>query len=244
MEYKVSIDYNLKMPRLIIFIDKDPQAIWDDLQRNGKVNSPATLALSCVDCLNRITIGTVECILWSFFKRSIEHIKKNGCQEWGPFFFFFFAERTTKRTFASFSTYCHILQYNEDEIKTLDDVRSGFSIEFTRQLIFLQVLFDIEQLNFDDTNKFPDWRVTVDVELEKFRAQWVTVMIESLDRVSVDGRLQDEHFWTRMFNVNRLLHLSEWWTEPNAQKTQLGLMKNVSYSSLSLRAMTSWLMRF
>jgi hypothetical protein len=31
-----------------------------------------------------------------------------------------------------------------------------------------------------------------------------------------------------MFNVNRLLHLSEWWTEPNAQKSQLGLMKYVS----------------
>jgi hypothetical protein len=43
-------------------------------------------------------------------------------------------------------------------------------------------------------------------------------------------RLQDELFWTRMFNVNRLLHLSEWWTEPNAQKTQLGLMKYVSLS--------------
>ncbi len=27
LEYKVSIDYNLKMPRLIIFIDKDPHAI-------------------------------------------------------------------------------------------------------------------------------------------------------------------------------------------------------------------------
>lgn len=33
-----------------------------------------------------------------------------------------------------------------------------------------------------------------------------------------------------MFNVNRLLHLSEWWTEPNAQKTQLGLMKYVRLS--------------
>jgi len=42
-------------------------------------------------------------------------------------------------------------------------------------------------------------------------------------------RLQDELFWTRMFNVNRLLHLSEWWTEPNAQKSQLGLMKYVKY---------------
>ncbi|CAF4023112.1 unnamed protein product, partial [Rotaria sordida] len=89
------------------------------------------------------------------------------------------------------STYCHILQYNENEIKTLDDI-----------------VFDIEQLNFDDTNKFPDWRITVDVELERFRAL-----------------LQDEHFWTRMFNSNRLLHLSEWWTEPNAQKSQQGLMK-------------------
>lgn len=37
LEYKVSIDYNLKMPRLIIFIDKDPHAIWEDLQKNGKV---------------------------------------------------------------------------------------------------------------------------------------------------------------------------------------------------------------
>jgi len=36
LEYKVSIDYNLKMPRLIIFIDKDPHAIWEDLQKNWK----------------------------------------------------------------------------------------------------------------------------------------------------------------------------------------------------------------
>ena len=40
-------------------------------------------------------------------------------------------------------------------------------------------------------------------------------------------RLQDEHFWTRMFNVNRLVHLCEWWTEPNAQKVQTDLMKQV-----------------
>jgi len=26
------------MPQLIIFIDKDPQAIWEDLQKNGQVN--------------------------------------------------------------------------------------------------------------------------------------------------------------------------------------------------------------
>lgn len=37
LEYKVTIDYNLKMPRLIIFIDKDPEAIWEDLRKNGKV---------------------------------------------------------------------------------------------------------------------------------------------------------------------------------------------------------------
>ena len=49
LEYKVSIDYNLKMPRLIIFIDKDPRAVWEDLQRNGQVNS-----------LQR-------CMAWSFF---------------------------------------------------------------------------------------------------------------------------------------------------------------------------------
>lgn len=72
-------------------------------------------------------------------------------------------------------------------------------------------------MNFDDTNKFPDWRLTVDIEIEHFREL-----------------LQNEHFWTRMFNVNRLLHLSEWWTEPNAQKTQLGLMKNVRRSFLRL----------
>jgi hypothetical protein len=36
----------------------------------------------------------------------------------------------------------------------------------------LKVVFDIEQLNFEDTNKFPDWRLTVDVELERFRAQY------------------------------------------------------------------------
>lgn len=34
----------------------------------------------------------------------------------------------------------------------------------------IKIVFDIEQLNFDDTNKFPDWRITVDVELERFRA--------------------------------------------------------------------------
>jgi hypothetical protein len=38
-------------------------------------------------------------------------------------------------------------------------------------LSFIKIAFDIEQLNFDDTNKFPDWRLTVDVELERFRAQ-------------------------------------------------------------------------
>jgi len=154
LEYKVSIDYNLKMPRLIIFIDKDPHAIWEDLQKNGK------------DYHKQSKVYSLELL------QAMDRMYK---EEWLP----------------RMSTYCHILQYSEDEIKSLDDV-----------------VFDIEQLNFDDTNKFPDWRVTVDVELERFRAQ-----------------LQDELFWTRMFNVNRLLHLSEWWTEPNAQKTQLGLMK-------------------
>jgi hypothetical protein len=38
-----------------------------------------------------------------------------------------------------------------------------------------KVAFDIEQLNFDDTNKFPDWRLTVDVELERFRAQYIVL---------------------------------------------------------------------
>ncbi|CAF1188229.1 unnamed protein product [Adineta steineri] len=154
LEYKVSIDYSLKMPRLIIFIDKDPHAIWEDIQKNGK------------DYQKGSKVYSLELL------QAMDRMYK---EEWLP----------------RMSTYCHILQYNENEIKTLDDV-----------------VFDIEQLNFDDTNKFPDWRLTVDVELERFRAQ-----------------LQDEHFWTRMFNVNRLLHLSEWWTEPNAQKTQLGLMK-------------------
>jgi len=37
LEYKVSVDYNLKMPHLIIFIDKDPHAVWEDIQKNGKV---------------------------------------------------------------------------------------------------------------------------------------------------------------------------------------------------------------
>jgi hypothetical protein len=45
MEYKVSIDYSLKMPRLIIFIDKDPHAIWEDLQKNGKVKSTQDFVL-------------------------------------------------------------------------------------------------------------------------------------------------------------------------------------------------------
>ncbi|CAF1114655.1 unnamed protein product [Rotaria sordida] len=150
----VSIDYNFKMPRLIIFIDKDPQAIWEDLQKNGK------------DYQKQSKVYSLELL------QTMDRMYK---EEWLP----------------RMSTYCHILQYNENEIKTLDDI-----------------VFDIEQLNFDDTNKFPDWRITVDVELERFRAL-----------------LQDEHFWTRMFNSNRLLHLSEWWTEPNAQKSQQGLMK-------------------
>ena len=77
-------------------------------------------------------------------------------------------------TFFRSSTYCHILQYNEDEIKSLDDVGTHVILVFLT-LLPLQVVFDIEQLNFDDTNKFPDWRLTVDVELEKFRAQWVSV---------------------------------------------------------------------
>ncbi len=91
----------------------------------------------------------------------------------------------------------------------------------------VKIVFDIEQLNFDDTNKFPDWRLTVDVELERFRAQYVSKF--EIDFIKILIRLQDEHFWTRMFNVNRLLHLSEWWTEPNAQKSQLGLMKYVRF---------------
>lgn len=64
------------------------------------------------------------------------------------------------------------------------------------------------------------------MELERFRAQYVyrgdEMLCHSLESCF---RLQNEHFWTRMFNVNRLLHLSEWWTEPNAQKSQIGLMK-------------------
>ena len=42
-------------------------------------------------------------------------------------------------------------------------------------------------------------------------------------------RLQNERFWTRMFNVNRLVFLSEWWTEANAQKTQINMMKYVCF---------------
>lgn len=93
----------------------------------------------------------------------------------------------------------------------------------------VKVVFDIEQLNFDDTNKFPDWRLTVDVELERFRAQYAINYIYVLKMILFLClfRLQDEHYWTRMFNVNRLLHLSEWWTEPNAQKSQTNLMKYV-----------------
>jgi len=34
-----------------------------------------------------------------------------------------------------------------------------------------KVAYDIEQLNFEDTNKFPDWRLTADVDSERFRAQ-------------------------------------------------------------------------
>ena len=61
-------------------------------------------------------------------------------------------------------------------------------------------------------------------------------------RIFVDlFRLQDEHFWTRMFNVNRLLHLSEWWTEPNAQKSQIGLMKYVSFFGLIWKILNTFI---
>ncbi len=47
-----------------------------------------------------------------------------------------------------------------------------FILKFWKlKIILIKIVFDIEQLNFDDTNKFPDWRLTVDVELERFRAQ-------------------------------------------------------------------------
>jgi hypothetical protein len=148
--------------------------------------------------------------------------------EWLPRMRFVFILSWRRKKSVLFSTYCHILQYHEDEIKTLDDVWI-FSVLFVRYFIlFVKVVFDIEQLNFDDTNKFPDWRLTVDVELERFRAQYVLEKFINLFDFFW-FRLQDEHFWTRMFNVNRLLHLSEWWTEPNAQKSQLGLMKYVRF---------------
>ena len=107
------------------------------------------------------------------------------------------------------------------------------SKDWQRQsVVLLQIVFDIEQLNFEDTNKFPDWRLTVDVDVERFRAQYVRLCSTLSLCVNVDAsfcfqRLQDEHFWTRMFNVNRLVHLCEWWTEPNAQKVQTDLMKHV-----------------
>ena len=95
----------------------------------------------------------------------------------------FLSTKRIGRIFFLFSSYCHILQYNEDEIKTLDDVRfvscffssvlSKIKLTFLSFLndSFVKIVFDIEQLNFDDTNKFPDWRITVDTELERFRAQ-------------------------------------------------------------------------
>ena len=100
-------------------------------------------------------------------------------------------------------------------------------ISILSSFFLFHVVFDIEQLNLDDTNKFPDWRLTVYVELERFRCQYVHLLWWTFEMMVC--RLENEHFWTRMFNVNRLLHLSEWWTEPNAQKTQFGLMKYVSF---------------
>jgi hypothetical protein len=55
----------------------------------------------------------------------------------------------------------------------LDTPRISCVVLFDNFSFFIKVVFDIEQLNFDDTNKFPDWRLTVDVELERFRAQYV-----------------------------------------------------------------------
>jgi hypothetical protein len=86
----------------------------------------------------------------------------------------FFFNRNKKKKNLFGSSYCHILQYHEDEIKSLDDVCILCQLLFEKLHFFLvKVVFDIEQLNFEDTNKFPDWRLTVDVELERFRAQYV-----------------------------------------------------------------------
>ena len=121
---------------------------------------------------NRIIIKKVKFIHWNCFWQWIECTKKNGYQEWGLLLFLFSFLCLRKTNLIACSTYCHILQYTEDEIKTLDDV-CRFFWSFDSTSFFFQVAFDIEQLNFDDTNKFPDWRLTVDVELERFRAQYV-----------------------------------------------------------------------
>ena len=49
LEYKVKIDYNLKMLLLIIFIDKDTQAVWEDLQKIEKQFDVKFLVHSSID---------------------------------------------------------------------------------------------------------------------------------------------------------------------------------------------------
>ncbi|CAF1163155.1 unnamed protein product [Didymodactylos carnosus] len=153
MEYKATLDHNLKMPRLIIYIDKSPEEIWDRMQREGK------------DYQKKSKVYSLE------FLRTMDRIMKD---EFLP----------------RMSSFCHILQYTEEELNIED------------------VVFDIEQLDFTVDGKFKDWRITNDLEVEWHRAL-----------------LQNEEWWTRMFNINRYTRACEWRTEPNALKATVEMMK-------------------
>ena len=167
------------MPRLIIFIDKDPRSIWEDLQRNGKVNTrQSTLSLVHVhewflslSPSNRTFTNQAEFTRWNSFRLWIECTRRNGYHEWG-----LWNLSLVTNSSASCSLLVPIVTFcNTTMMKSNPWMMYEFrSKDWQRQsVVLLQIVFDIEQLNFEDTNKFPDWRLTVDVDVERFRAQYV-----------------------------------------------------------------------
>jgi len=152
-EYKGILDHNLKQPRLIIYIDKSPEEIWERMKREGK------------DYQKNSKVYSLELL------KAMDTMYK---EEFLP----------------RMSMNSHILQYREEDINIED------------------VVFDIEELNFDDTTKFKDWRVSIDLQIEQYRAL-----------------LHREAFWIKLFNMNRLTKITEWWTEQNVDIVLRNQMK-------------------
>ena len=220
--HKVSIDDNPKMPRLIISIDQDPRPVSEDLQRNGKVNARWTSPPSesfVYDDHQQSRVYSLE------FLQAIDRMSK---EEWLPRMRSVAIVRVTARTFFRLSTSCHILQSNEDEINTLDDGTNWLSEEISLGLsfVFSWSLISNRWTSMTRINlAIVEWRSTWNWKsFAHSQSRWGW----TLDSIFAAIRLREEHFRTAMFNVNRLVYLSEWWTESNGQKTQLGLMKNVT----------------